>query len=409
MHKHYVIAGAVVLASGCASLALAKETSFETVQKGKYLTQAADCVACHTVENGKPFAGGRAIETPFGTIYSANITPDRETGIGAWSDDEFYRAMHEGIGPDGERLYPAFPYPYFTKMTREDVLAIRAYLNTIPPASNRRPDPKLTWPLGYRALMRGWNWVFFQEGTFTQNSEKSAEWNRGAYLVEGPGHCGACHTPKNTLGGDKRSNALEGNQIQHWFAPKLDNDRQNGLGAWSVDEIAEYLKTGRNRHSGATGLMGEVVANSTSKLDDADLHAIAVYLKDVTAVAPELASKPEQAQMDAGEAIFADSCAACHQSNGKGVPHMFPPLAANANAQSSDPTSVMRVILEGARTVATDARPTPSSMPAYGWKLRDAEIAAVATYVRNSWGNAASAVTPAQVKTLRSALHATTQ
>ena len=164
-------------------------------------------MSCHTRENGKPFAGSRPIETPFGTIYSPNITPDRDTGIGAWSDDDFYRAMHAGIGPDGKRLYPAFPYPYFTKMTRDDVLAIRAYLNTLPAVSRRRPDPDLTWPLQHRVFMRGWDWLFFKEGSFAPDPQKSAEWNRGAYLVEGAGHCGACHTPKNVLGGDKTSEA----------------------------------------------------------------------------------------------------------------------------------------------------------------------------------------------------------
>jgi mono/diheme cytochrome c family protein len=398
------------LSGGLATYALGDDLSFEQVQRGKYLVDAGDCVACHTVEHGKPFAGGRPVETPFGVIYSPNITPDRETGIGAWSDDEFYRAMHSGIGPDGTRLYPAFPYPYFTKMTREDVLAIRTYLKTLPAVSSRRPPPDLTWPLEYREFMRGWNWMFFREGTFTSDPRKSAEWNRGAYLVKGAGHCGACHTPKNVLGGDKTDQQLQGNPIQNWFAPKLANGERNGLGAWSTDDIVEYLKTGRNKHSGATGLMAEVVANSTSKLTDDDLHAIATYLKDAPSEpTPPPPPIPDQAQMNAGKAIFADSCSACHQSNGKGVARMFPPLEHNANVQSGDPTSVIRVILDGARTVTTDARPTPSSMPAFGWKLDDTQVAAVATYVRNAWGNAAPAVTPGQVKDLRAELHAKTQ
>jgi cbb3-type cytochrome c oxidase subunit III len=398
------------LCGGIASTAFAQNASFEKLQRGKYLVDAGDCVSCHTKpQDGKPFAGGRPIETPFGTIYSPNITPDRDSGIGAWSDDDFYRAVHSGIGPDGKRLYPAFPYPYFTKMTREDVLAMRAYLNTLTPVNNRRPEAELIWPLQYRVFMRGWDWLFFHEGTFAPDPQKSAEWNRGAYLVEGPGHCGACHTPKNALGGDKTSEPLQGNQIQNWFAPELANDSRSGLGAWSVDDIVEYLKTGRNSHSGATGLMAEAVANSTSKLTDADLHAIAVYIKDVSGPSAGTPAKPAQASMDAGAAIFADSCSACHEGDGKGVARMFPPLVHNANVQSADPTSIIRVILEGARTVPTDARPTPSSMPAFGWKLGDDEVAAVATYVRNSWGNAAAAVTADQVKSLRNELHAKTQ
>jgi mono/diheme cytochrome c family protein len=398
-----------MLSGGAASLALAQDASFEKLQRGKYLVDAADCVACHTAEHGKPFAGGRPIETPFGTIYSPNITPDRETGIGAWSDQDFYRAMHSGIGPDGKRLYPAFPFPYFTKMPREDVLAVRAYLSTLMPVSNQRPEPALVWPLQHRVFMRGWDWMFFKEGAFVPNAQKSAEWNRGAYLVEGPGHCGACHTPKNVLGGDKHREPLQGNRIQSWFAPRLANDSHAGLGAWSVDDIVEYLKTGRNARSGATGLMAEVVENSTSKLTDADLEAIAVYIKDVLAKPPSVPGKADQAQVDAGKAIFADTCSACHQADGKGVPRMFPPLVHNPNVQSVDPTSVIRVILQGAQTVPTAARPTPSTMPSFDWKLSDDQVAAVATFVRNRWGNAAPAVSARQVKSLRKELQAKTQ
>jgi mono/diheme cytochrome c family protein len=329
--------------------------------------------------------------------------------LGNWSDEDFYQAMHSGIAPDGQRLYPAFPYPYFTKMTREDVLAIRAFLQTLPPVANKRPPLEIVWPLKYRVFMRGWNWMFFEPGTFHGDPQKSAEWNRGAYLVEGAGHCGACHTPKNLLGGDKTSENLAGAQLQNWFAPQIANGERSGLAAWSEDDIVEYLKTGRNAHSGATGLMAEVVANSTSKLTDADLHAIALYIKDQGAAAPVASTKPEQKVVDAGKAIFADSCAACHQVNGEGVARMFPPLKQNANVQSADPTSVIRVIVEGARTVATKERPTPFAMPAFDWKLGDDEIAAVATYVRNAWGNQAAAVSADQVKSLRKELHAKLQ
>jgi mono/diheme cytochrome c family protein len=384
------------------------DNSYSEVRRGQYLAAAGDCISCHTAAKGKPFAGGRPIETPFGIIYSPNLTPDLSTGIGGWSDDDFYRAMHLGIGPDGTRLFPAFPYPYFTKLTREDVHAIRAYLNTLPPVENQRPANQLMWPLNYRVFMRGWDWMFFEPGTYQRDPQKSDEWNRGAYLVEGAGHCGACHTPKNIAGADKKDKHLTGGQLQHWFAPKLANTDRNGLGGWNVDDIVEYLKTGRNRHSGATGLMAEVVTNSTSKLKDEDLHAIAVYLKDVSAPASDTTAKPDQAMMDAGAAIYNDSCSACHQSYGKGVPRMFPPLTGNANAQSADPTSIIRIILEGAQTVPTDARPTPSTMPAFNWKLTDAQVAAVATYVRNHWGNAAPPVSPAQVKSLRRQLRAQT-
>jgi mono/diheme cytochrome c family protein len=397
-----------LVACGLASVLLvrADEVSFAQVQRGKYLVDAADCVACHTSYKAAPLAGGRGIETPFGTIYSPNLTPDRETGLGAWSDDDFYNAMHFGLAPDGTRLYPAFPYPYFTKLTRDDVMAIRAYLNTLSPVKTRRPPNELMWPLEHRVFVRGWNWMFFTPGEFAANPQKSAEWNRGAYLVEGPGHCGACHTPKNVLGADSAGQQFEGGVLQDWFIPKIDNDPRGGLGSWSVDDIVEYLKTGRNARSGAAALMAEVVANSTSKLSDQDLHAIAVYVKDIAAKPNQAAPAPEQALMDAGRNIFSDSCSGCHQANGEGVERMFPPLAHNANVQSIDPTTVIRVIIEGAQTVPTNARPTPFAMAPYNWKLSDEQIAAVATFVRNAWGNAAPAVTTDAVRSLRGKLHA---
>jgi mono/diheme cytochrome c family protein len=241
------------------------------------------------------------------------------------------------------------------------------------------------------------------------NPQKSAEWNRGTYLVEGSGHCGACHTPKSILGADKTDQPLQGAQPQNWFIPKIDNDQRRGLGSWSVDDIVEYLKTGRNAHSGAAALMAEVAANATSKLSDEDLHAVALYLKYIVAKPNDAASALEQAFMDAGRGIFSDSCSGCHQADGEGVGRMFPPLAHNANYQSVDPTTVVRVIIEGAQTVSTKARPTPFAMPAYNWKLSDDEIAAVATFVRNAWGNAAPAVTTDEVTSLREKLHAKLQ
>jgi mono/diheme cytochrome c family protein len=408
--NHYGVAGlalAGLLASGSAH---ALDTSFAKITRGKQLVDAGDCVSCHTQKDGgKKFAGGRAVETPFGVIYSPNITPDPETGIGGWSDEQFYQAMHDGIGPDGERLYPAFPYPYFTKLTRDDVMAMRAYLNTLPAVKNRPREADLTWPLNHRVFMRGWNMLFFTPGSFKPDPDKSAEWNRGAYLVEGAAHCGACHTPKNFLGADKTARALDGGAIQDWFAPKIAGALRDGTGGWSVADIAEYLKTGRNKFSGAAGLMAEVVANSTSKLPDSDLHAIATYVKDMrrdkhpSPPPPPEAKKPSP-KMAAGEAIFTDSCSACHGGDGKGTPGLFPPLAGNANVQQRDPTTVIRVILNGARTVATDKAPTTAAMPAYNWKLKDDEIAAVASYVRNAWGNRAAPVDPGAVKSLRDSL-----
>ncbi|QWG16576.1 c-type cytochrome [Bradyrhizobium sediminis] len=376
--------------------------SAETIARGKALTDAADCASCHTADPSKPFAGGKRIDTPFGAIHSPNLTPDRETGLGAWSDDDFTRALRYGMAPDGSRYYPAFPYPNFTKMIRDDVLAIRAYLATLPPVRNRPPPPQLRWPLNYRVLMRGWNFLFFRPGIFQPDQQKSAEWNRGGYLVTGAAHCGACHTPKNILGADKRGQAYGGGLVDGWFAPRLDGSDRSGLKSWSIEDIAEYLQSGRNGRSHAAGLMAEVVVNSTSRMSDADIRAIAVYLKDLPAGAPEPAvTPPPQPEMIAGKAIYARACIACHEADGSGAPRIYPPLPGNANLQAADPSSTLRIILDGAQTVTTPRAPNTGSMPAYARQLSDREVADVTNYIRNSWGNAAPLVTPAQVRKAR--------
>jgi mono/diheme cytochrome c family protein len=376
--------------------------SEDTIARGKALTETADCASCHTADASKPFAGGKRIDTPFGGIYSPNLTPDRDTGLGAWSDNEFYHALRYGMRRDGSRYYPAFPYPYFTKMTRDDLLAIRAYLATLMPVHNSPPPPELRWPLNYRVVMRAWNLLFFQPSIFEPNQQKSAEWNRGAYLVEGAAHCGACHTPKNIFGADKRGRSYNGGLVQGWFAPRLDNAGRGGLESWSVDDIIEYLRSGRNARSNADGPMAEVVVSSTSKISDADIHAIAVYLKNLPAGAPEPAvTPPPQAELTAGAAIYAHACIACHEADGSGAPRIYPPLPGNANLQSSDPSSTLRIILDGAETVTTARAPNSGSMPAYAKQLSDQQIADVANYIRNSWGNAAPLVTPEQVEKTR--------
>ncbi len=378
------------------------QPSAEIVARGKALTEAGGCASCHTADPSKPFAGGKRIETPFGAIYSPNLTPDQDTGLGAWSDDEFTRALRYGVGRDGIRYYPAFPYPYFTRLIRDDLLAIRAYLATLAPIRNTPPPPHLRWPLNYRVAMRGWNWLFFRPGIFQPDQQKSAEWNRGGYLVEGVAHCGACHTPKNLLGADRRSQPYGGGLVQGWFAPRLDSAERSGLKSWSVDDIVEYLQSGRNGRSLAGNLMAEVVVSSTSKMSDADVRAIAVYLKDLPAGAPEPAvAPPPQAQMADGEKIYRGACIACHEADGSGAPRIYPPLPGNANLQSADPASTLRIILDGAQTVTTPRAPNTGSMPAYSDKLSDQQIADVATYIRNAWGNAAPAVTPAQVTKAR--------
>lgn len=407
LHAKRVILHAVAGALLCTAFAgahvrAAALPAAEVLARGKALADAADCAGCHTADPAKPFAGGKRIDTPFGGIYSPNLTPDRDTGLGAWSDDEFYRALHDGVARDGSRYYPAFPYPYFTKITRDDVLSIRTYLATLAPIRNIRPPPELRWPLNYRVVMRGWNWLFFRRGTFEKDPQKSEEWNRGAYLVEAAAHCGACHTPKNLFGADKRGQAYGGGPVQGWFAPRLDSADRSGLKSWSIDDIVEYLQSGRNGRSHAGDLMAEVVVNSTSKMSDADVHAIAVYLKSLPAGAPEpVMPPPPPADMTAGAAVYAHACIACHEADGSGAPRIYPPLPGNANLQSADPSSTLRVILDGAQTLTTPRAPNTGSMPAYDEKLSDQAIADVATYIRNSWGNAAPVVTPEQVGNAR--------
>ena len=380
------------------------EPTPEDMARGKALTDAGDCASCHTADPAKPFAGGKRIDTPFGAIYSPNLTPDRDTGLGAWSDDEFYRALRFGVAPDGSGYYPAFPYPNFTKLTRQDILAIRAYLAMLTPVRNTPRAPELRWPLNYRVVMRGWNWLFFKPGILMPDQQKSAEWNRGRYLVEGAGHCGACHTPKNMFGADKSGQAYGGNRVAGMFAPRLDAAERSGLKSWSVEDITEYLQSGRNGRSHAGELMSEVVVNSTSKMSDADVRAIAVYLKDLPAGAPEpKVTPPPSAQMAAGEKLYNGACIACHEDDGSGAPRVYPPLPDNANLQSADASSTLRIILDGAQTVTTPRAPNKGSMPGYAAKMTDQQIADVTNYIRNAWGNAAPLVTADQVAKARRA------
>ena len=272
----------------------------------------------------------------------------------------------------------------------------------LPPVELRKPANKLPFPFNIRFLLRIWNALFFHPGEFRPDPAKTQEWNRGAYLVWGPGHCGGCHTPKNFLGADRNKHALQGGRLDNWVAVNLTGEPRQGLAAWSREEVAEYLRSGRNARTAASGAMQEVVYYSTSRMSDADLLAMATYLKDLAPKAPKPGGKPPSAAaMRAGEAIFADACAACHRANGEGVPRFFPPLAGDAALQAKDPTTIVRIILAGTRSLPTPAAPTPLAMPAFAWKLDDAQIASVATFVRNSWGNSAPAGLAAKVAKLR--------
>jgi mono/diheme cytochrome c family protein len=398
------ILACLFLCGAFAARAFAAEPSEETIERGKALVVAGDCATCHTADPAKPFAGGKRIDTPFGAVYSPNLTPDRETGIGAWSDQDFYGALRFGVDPDGSRYYPAFPYPNFSKLTRPDILAIRAYLATLTPFANDAPPPTLRFPLNYRVVMRLWNYLFFRPGILEPDQQKGTDWNRGRYLVEGLGHCGVCHTPKNLFGADRRGRAFSGGMVGGWFAPRLDAAERSGLKSWSVDDVAEYLASGRNGKSHADGPMAEVVVNSTSRMSDADIHAIAVYLKSLPSGPPEPAVLPPvETGMEAGQAIYAHACIACHEADGSGAPRIYPPLPGNSLLQSADPASTLRIILDGAQSVTTPRAPNKGSMPAYAKELSDQQVADVTNYIRNSWGNTGSTVTADQVAKARAA------
>jgi mono/diheme cytochrome c family protein len=361
-------------------------------------------MSCHLRDGGEPFAGGLALRTPFGILYSSNITSDRETGIGGWTSEQFYKAMHDGIGSKGENLYPAFPYPWFRNMDRADTDAVLAYLKTTPAVRYTPPANELHFPLSFRPLVKGWNLLHIKAEEFNSNPAQPAEWNRGAWLVKGPGHCSGCHSPKGRLGADIEARAFHGGDLDRWVAPDLTANVRDGLGNWSLDDISEYLKTGRNAHAGAAGAMEDVVRYSTSLLTDEDRHAIAVYLHSLPASSDRTVAAAPADVMQRGAAIYSDVCTACHLENGVGQPHYFPPLKHNAMLQQADATGLEHLILAGGRVASTSSRPSPLAMPSFAWKLSDQEIADVSTYIRNSWGNEAPAVAASDVTQLRNRL-----
>lgn len=384
----------------------------EQVKRGEYLARMGDCVACHTVRGAKPFSGNYAIPSPFGTMYTPNLTPDKETGLGDWTADDFYRAMHEGKRKDGAFLYPAFPYTSYTKMPREDVDAIYAYLRTLPPIHNPQRKNDMPFPFNQRISLLGWNIMFFKKGEFKPDPSKSAEYNRGAYLVEGPGHCGMCHTPINPLGGSTPSAKFSGGliPIQNWFAPALNSDKHYGLGDWSVEEVSDFLRHGVSNKGVAFGPMADVVHNSTQYMTEADGRAMAVYLK----AQPVLKPTPKVMQYEVndafgeqlikeGQTLYAANCAVCHAVDGKGkLPH-FPPLAKNGSILMQSAVNPIKMILHGGYPPVTKGNPQPYGMPPFGHVLNDREVAAVASYIRHAWGNNGEAVSPQQVSDLRTA------
>jgi len=378
----------------------------DPIVRGAYLARAGDCVACHTAQSGKPFAGGLGLNTPFGVIMSSNITPDRQYGIGDWTAAQFLRALKEGVAPHGKLLYPAMPYNLYARVTDKDLLDIFAYLKTVPAVAEAPPKNRLPFPFNIRQLMFGWNLLFFDPSPFKPNPSQSIEWNRGAYLVDGLGHCTACHSGKNFLGGD--TDYLQGYDLEGWHAPEITGNRYVGIGNWSEADVMAYLQTGGNRFSVAAGSMGEAVANSTQYLTAADLKSIAVYLRSLPGsklAAPQSVASTERI-MALGRDLYLNNCNACHKTNGEGVDAMVPSLVNNPGVQAPGANNVIRTILIGGRGAATASNPTSAQMPAFAWKLSDTDVAAIATYIRNSGGNAADAVDVKQVQALRAKLGA---
>lgn len=382
------------------------------VERGAYLARAGSCLACHTTRGGAPYAGGRGIPTPFGTIYSSNLTPDPDTGLGRWSADDFHRALHDGRSRDGRLLYPAFPYPNYSLLTREDSDALYAFFRTLAPVSRARRDHNLHFPFDSQAALAAWRLMFFEPATFAPRPDRSAQWNRGDYLIRGLGHCDACHAPRNVLGavtsGELSGGAMPG---ENWYAPSLGADDEAGVADWPEEDIVALLKTGISRRGSATGPMAEVVANSTRFLTDADLQAMATVLRDrgkggagsAPSSAPAAAERRADTSRGAmqarerGQALYRDHCRDCHGDDGRGAPGVYPPLAGNRAVTLPMPTNLVRVVADGGFPPATDGNPRPFGMPPFSHVLDDRAIADVLSYIRQSWGNIASTLSASDV------------
>ena len=419
--KHVHILGAIALAcctlgastlSHSQSKAARPATNTQNqIERGKYLAQAGDCIACHTVPGKPVFSGNRALPTPFGTLYAPNITPDPDTGIGRWSAAEFYNMMHTGRSRDGSLLYPAMPFASYTKVTREDSDAIFAYLRSVPAVRQPNRPHELRFPYNNRSLLIGWRTLYFQEGEYQPDKSKSAEWNRGAYLVQGLGHCAMCHTPINALGGSSQAKAFQGGLIpmQNWYAPSLTSNREAGLGEWEMKDIVDLLQVGISHRGVVYGPMAEVTYNSLQYLSDDDVRAMAVYLKslpDRESAAPpnQLPNTPATVQVfSEGRRVYEAKCSVCHGNDGKGMPPHYPPLAGNQSIEMESAVNPIRMVLNGGYPPGTRKNPMPYGMPPFAQELSDNEVAAVVTYIRTAWGNRGAPVTPADANALRTA------
>jgi len=378
------------------------------VARGEYLAKAGNCVSCHTRPGGEPFAGGLEFHTPYGflgQIHSTNITPDAETGIGTWTEEQFIRAMHAGVAADGSKLFPAFPYTAFTLVTEDDVKAIWAYLKTVQPV--KYEPPSNGWAFAMRWPMTFWNAMFFKEGRYQPDTKQSEEWNRGAYLVEGLGHCSACHTPRNIALAEKQDmkyaggtqpDLVEEGKVRTWAAANL-TQAKSGLGGWSADQIQKYLKNGHSTKAGIFGPMNEVIINSLQHLTVEDTKAMAVYIKSLPALGESPKQTITEAEKTAGLALYKTHCDECHISSGRGAFMKAPPVAGSAIVQAESPASLINVILYGAKVGKGSPLPFGAweDMPSFQNKMKDDEIATLSNFLRTEWDNLGGKVTAADV------------
>ncbi|GGC71052.1 cytochrome c [Undibacterium terreum] len=405
-------------------------THAELVARGAYLARAGNCMGCHTLRGAPAYAGGRSIQTPFGNFYTPNITPDKKTGIGSWTEENFWQSIHAGKSRDGSMLYPAFPYPNYTRITRADSDALFAYLQSIPAAEQANQPHDLRFPYNQRALLGIWRALYFSPEVYQQDTAQTADWNRGAYLVQGLGHCSACHTSRNALGASINETLLGGGILsgQEWYAPSLTSENEVGLGRWQTSHVNDLLKTGATTTGSVTGPMAEVVAQSLQHLTDADINAMSVYLKSLPQKRTDPADKEimpaflkstvdfimgknvsqaeqlsNEAVLKAGASLYKTHCMDCHQAGGEGVAQVYPPLKANHKLMTSSVANPIRMVLAGGFAPATAGNPRPYGMPPFGPKLSDDEVAAVVSYIRNSWGNQAPMVSPSDVNKYRTA------
>ena len=374
----------------------------QQVARGAYLATVGNCAGCHTARGAVAYAGGRGIETPFGILYSTNLTPDRETGIGNWSADHFWRALHNGRSRDGRLLYPAFPYPNYTAVTRADSDALFDFLRSQAPVRQAAKPHELGWPFSSQAALAIWRALYFRPGSHVADVGQSADWNRGAYLVEGLGHCSACHTQRNALGASSDMLDLSGGLIpmQNWYAPSLTSPAEAGVSDWPLDHVVRVMQSGISPRGTVLGPMADVVLNSTQHWNAADLRAMAVFLKALPQKAPEpafAATAVDAAKAQRGAKLYEQHCAQCHGEQGQGVVNAYPPLAGNRAVLLQETTNLVQVVLYGGFPPATAGNPRPFGMPPYVLQLNDSDVAALLTHLRASWGNRAAPVSEVDV------------